>query len=68
MHLTTVDNLFRPNCPETGPRLDVTCTPLFLIRPPPSFFFLLLPWPVMPVRGVFTSLPTIVIVLLLSVY
>ena len=43
MHLTTVDNLFRPNCPETGPRLDVTCTPLFLIRPPPSFFFLASP-------------------------
>ena len=32
MHLTTVDNLFQPNCPETGPRLDVTCTPL-LFRP-----------------------------------
>jgi len=28
MHLTTVDNLFQPNCPETGPLLDVTCTPL----------------------------------------
>ena len=31
MHFINVDNLFQPNCQETGPLLDVTCTPFLSV-------------------------------------